>query len=228
MNSLIQLKGIKKIYRSENVSVNAIRGIDLTIEEGEFVAITGPSGSGKSTLMHLLGCLDIPTEGRYLFNRMDVSVLSDDELAKIRNQKIGFVFQSFNLLPRFDALYNVQLPMIYAGIEKRKRELLAWEALEIVGLKDRARHTPSELSGGEMQRVAIARAIVMKPSIILADEPTGNLDSKTGNEIMNIFKELHSAGATIILVTHEEMIAKRTKRIISLLDGMITGDDKIN
>lgn len=224
MNELINLRDVTKIYRTGNISVTALQNINLRIEEGEFLAITGPSGSGKSTLMHILGCLDVPTYGTYSFKGRAVNTLTDNELAGIRNREIGFVFQSFNLLMKSNSLYNVELPMIYAGIDRRTRESLAFSALESVGLKDRALHRPNELSGGEMQRVAIARAIVMKPSVILADEPTGNLDTKTGDEIMGIFEELNRAGKTIIIVTHEQRIAKRAKRIVSILDGRILSD----
>ncbi len=228
MSELIDLRSVTKVYRTEKVAVTALKEVNLNIEEGEYVAIVGPSGSGKSTLMHILGCLDVPSEGRYFFSGKDVTFLSEDALAEIRNKKIGFVFQSFNLLPRANSLYNVQLPMIYGGIEKKIRESRAQEALDAVGLKDRALHKPNELSGGEIQRVAIARAIVMKPAIILADEPTGNLDTKTGEEIMNIFEELNKQGKTIIIVTHEQKIAKRAKRIISLLDGRVISDSRRN
>lgn len=224
MNELINLRDVTKIYRTGNISVTALQNINLRIEEGEFLAITGPSGSGKSTLMHILGCLDVPTYGTYSFKGRAVNTLTDNDLAGIRNREIGFVFQSFNLLMKSNSLYNVELPMIYAGIDRRTRESLAFSALESVGLKDRALHRPNELSGGEMQRVAIARAIVMKPSVILADEPTGNLDTKTGDEIMGIFEELNRAGKTIIIVTHEQRIAKRAKRIVSILDGRILSD----
>lgn len=228
MSKLIELRSVTKVYRTEKVSVTALKEVDLSIEEGEYVAIIGPSASGKSTLMHILGCLDVPSEGMYFFSGEDVTFLSEDALAQIRNKKIGFVFQSFNLLPKSNSLYNVQLPMIYAGIEKKIRESRAQEALESVGLKDRSLHKPNELSGGEIQRVAIARAIVMRPAIILADEPTGNLDTKTGIEIMNIFEELNKMGRTIIIVTHEQNIAKRAGRVVSILDGRVTSDSRKN
>ncbi|MCD6455089.1 MAG: ABC transporter ATP-binding protein [Candidatus Aminicenantes bacterium] len=206
------------------VDVKALRGVSIEVEKGEYLAIMGPSGSGKSTLMNILGCLDTPTKGRYFLEGKDVSSLSDDDLALIRNQKIGFVFQSFHLLPRTPAIHNVELPLIYAGLSKKERRKKAEEALEIVGLKDRMYHKPNELSGGERQRVAIARAIVTRPSILLADEPTGNLDSKAGEEIMKIFEELHSHGNTIIVVTHDPNIASRTERIIKLKDGQVVND----
>lgn len=228
MSKLIDLRSVTKVYETEKVEVTALREIDLVIEEGEYVAIIGPSGSGKSTLMHILGCLDVPTVGKYFFSGEDVTFLSEDVLAQIRNKKIGFVFQNFNLLPKSNSIYNVQLPMIYAGIDKKTREIRAEEALESVGLRDRALHKPAELSGGEMQRVAIARAIVMRPAIILADEPTGNLDTKTGIEIMNLFEELNKEGRTIIIVTHEQNIAKRAKRVVSILDGKVISDSREN
>lgn len=223
---LIRIENLNKTYQLGNVQVQAIRKIDLTIKLNEYVAIMGPSGSGKSTLMNILGCLDVPTSGRYILNDQDVSNLSDDQLATIRNKEIGFVFQTFNLLPRATALHNVELPLIYNGTPRQKRQQLAMEALESVGLAERASHKPTELSGGQRQRVAIARALINHPSIILADEPTGNLDSKTGDEIMRIFDDLHKAGNTIILVTHEESIAKHSERIIRLLDGEILSDTK--
>ncbi len=222
---LIRIENLSKIYQLGKVQVKALNGIDLTIEQNEYVAIMGPSGSGKSTLMNILGCLDVPTSGRYILNGHDVSNLSDDELAHIRNKEIGFVFQTFNLLPRATALHNVELPLIYNGTPRNIRRKKAMEMLERVGLGDRANHRPNELSGGQRQRVAIARALVNGPSIILADEPTGNLDSKTGEEIMQIFRELNDAGNTIVLVTHEEDIARQCKRIIRLLDGKIIKDE---
>jgi len=223
---LIRIENLNKTYLLGNVQVEAIKQIDLNIRLNEYVAIMGPSGSGKSTLMNILGCLDVPTSGRYILNGQDVSNLTDDQLATIRNKEIGFVFQTFNLLPRATALHNVELPLIYNGTPRQKRQQLALEALQRVGLAERASHKPTELSGGQRQRVAIARALINHPSIILADEPTGNLDSKTGEEIMRIFDDLHKAGNTIILVTHEESIAKRSERIIRLLDGQILSDTK--
>ena len=224
---LIDISNLKKVYRLGRVDVVALRGIDLRIERNEYVAIMGPSGSGKSTLMNIIGCLDVPTEGQYVLNSRDVSSMSDDELAELRNKEIGFVFQTFNLLPRASALHNVELPLIYNGTPRQDRRKLAVEALEKVGLGERIHHKPSELSGGQRQRVAIARALINRPSIILADEPTGNLDSQTGREIMDIFERLHRAGNTVVLVTHEEEIARHSQRIIRLLDGQIISDEKI-
>ncbi len=206
--------------------VHALRGVDIQIKKNEYVACMGPSGSGKSTLMNLIGCLDTPTAGEYWLNSQKVSDLSDDELARIRNKEIGFVFQTFNLLPRADALHNVELPLIYAGLKSSDRRQRATRALEKVGLGDRMDHRPNELSGGQRQRVAIARALVNEPSILLADEPTGNLDSATGNEIMGLFQELHDAGQTIVLVTHEHDIAAHAHRQIHLLDGKIERDER--
>ncbi|HYT83116.1 MAG TPA: ABC transporter ATP-binding protein [Gemmatimonadales bacterium] len=207
--------------------VHALRGVDIQIQKNEFVATMGPSGSGKSTLMNLIGCLDTPTAGEYWLNGQKVSDLSDDELARIRNKEIGFVFQTFNLLPRADALHNVELPLIYAGMPARERRERAARALQRVGLGDRMDHRPNELSGGQRQRVAIARALVNEPSILLADEPTGNLDSATGNEIMALFEELHAAGQTIVLVTHEHDIAAHARRQIHLLDGKVERDERM-
>jgi putative ABC transport system ATP-binding protein len=219
--SLISLKGITKEYVMGREVLKVLKGIDLDIEKGEYVALMGPSGSGKSTLMNMIGCLDSPTSGKYILNGMDVSKMGDNELAGIRNKEIGFVFQTFNLMPRQTALDNVALPLIYAGIKKADREQRALKALANVGLSDRVQHKPNELSGGQRQRVAVARALVNNPSLLLADEPTGNLDSKTSIEIMQLFEELHSKGNTIVLVTHEEEIAHFAKRIIRLKDGMI-------
>ncbi len=225
---LIQLKDIDKIYEIGTVSVTALRNIDLNIGKNEYVAIMGPSGSGKSTLMNIIGCLDTASNGTYLLNDIDVSDMDDDQLAEIRNREIGFVFQTFNLLPRANALHNVELPLVYNGTPASQRRKLAENALKRVGLHDRMHHKPNELSGGQRQRVAIARALVNNPSIILADEPTGNLDSKTGDEIMEIFEELHEAGNTVILVTHEEYIAEHSDRIIRLRDGFVERDEAKN
>jgi putative ABC transport system ATP-binding protein len=225
---IINLQQIKKIYdMGEAEEVQALRGVDLHIGQNEYVAIMGPSGSGKSTLMNIIGCLDTPSSGLYQFNQVNVSEMNDDQLAKIRNKEIGFVFQTFNLLPRSTSLHNVELPLIYAGVDKANRRQQALQALDHVGLADRKMHRPNELSGGQRQRVAIARALVTKPSIILADEPTGNLDTKTGDEIMLLFEEIHEQGNTIILVTHEEYIAEHAKRIIRLRDGLIETDEKV-
>lgn len=224
---LIEIQNLTKIYESTSIKVPALRGMNLNIEMNAFVSIMGPSGSGKSTLMNILGCLDVPTSGHYFFDGVDVSNYGDDELSGIRNKKIGFIFQTFNLLPRANALHNVELPLIYAGIHKYTRRRMAFEALERMGLSDRADHKPNELSGGQRQRVAIARAMVNKPEILLADEPTGNLDSKTSEEIMQVFHELHREGNTIILITHEDDIAKHSQRIIQLLDGMIRSDEHL-
>lgn len=225
---VINLQQIKKIYdMGEAEEVQALRGVSLQINKNEYVAIMGPSGSGKSTLMNIIGCLDTPTSGLYEFNGINVSQMNDNQLAKIRNKEIGFVFQTFNLLARSDALHNVELPLIYAGVSSAERKRLAREALEHVGLGDRIHHKPNELSGGQRQRVAVARALVNKPSILLADEPTGNLDSKTGDEIMLLFEELHKQGNTIILVTHEEYIAEHARRIIRIRDGLIEADEVV-
>jgi putative ABC transport system ATP-binding protein len=225
--NVIQLKNVEKVYQMGLEKVHALRGIDLDINKNEYVSIMGPSGSGKSTLMNILGCLDVATEGTYNFEGENVSDMNDNQLAEIRNRKIGFVFQTFNLLPRVDLINNVELPLVYGGVQKSKRKKKALEALEKVGLSDRCHHKPNEISGGERQRVAIARAIVTNPSIILADEPTGNLDSKTGEEIMKIFDALNDMGNTIILVTHEEYIAECGRRIIRVRDGKVEKDEKI-
>lgn len=222
--SLIKITNIKRDFALGNEIINVLKGIDLNINKGEYVALMGPSGSGKSTLMNLLGCLDTPTSGQYILNGNDVSQMSDDSLAEIRNKEIGFVFQTFNLLPRTTALNNVALPMIYAGYSKSERTARAIEVLKQVGLGDRMDHEPNQLSGGQRQRVAVARALVNRPSIILADEPTGNLDSKTSVEIMNLFNEIHANGNTVILVTHEEEIAAYAHRIIRLRDGLVESD----
>ena len=221
---MISITELRKIYRMGSIEVRALDGIDLEVDAGDYLAIMGPSGSGKSTLMNLIGCLDTPTSGEYILNNQPVSGLDDSELAHIRNREIGFVFQTFNLLSRATALANVELPLIYARMPAAKRRQLALEALERVGLGDRVKHQPNELSGGQRQRVAVARALVNKPSILLADEPTGNLDSKTSEEIMALFDELNAAGNTIVLVTHEEDIAAHARRIIRLLDGRVVSD----
>ncbi len=224
MEKIIELKDIIKNYYVGTVTVRALRGITLDIRRNEYVAIMGPSGSGKSTMMNILGCLDTPTGGLYKLNGHDVSHMDDNQLAEIRNREIGFVFQTFNLLPRYTALENVMLPMIYSGIPKHERQIRATEVLNEVGLGDRMDHRPNELSGGQRQRVAIARAMVNKPSIILADEPTGNLDSRTSLDIMRLLDEIHQLGNTVIVVTHEEDIAKHSARIIRLMDGMVELD----
>lgn len=223
-NPLIQITNIKRDFVLGNEVVYVLKGIDLEINKGEYVALMGPSGSGKSTLMNLLGCLDTPTSGSYILNGKDVSKMHDDELAEIRNKEIGFVFQTFNLLPRTTALDNVALPMVYAGFSKSERKVRAEEVLNQVGLADRMDHQPNQLSGGQRQRVAVARALVNNPSIILADEPTGNLDSKTSEEIMKLFGDIHKLGNTVIVVTHEEEVAAYAHRIIRLRDGMIESD----
>ncbi len=227
MSNIIKLENIAKIYEVGAEKVHALKDVSLTIDENEYVAIMGPSGSGKSTLMNIIGCLDTPTKGTYIFTGVNVSDMDDNELAEIRNKEIGFVFQTFNLLPRSNALHNVELPLIYAGIPKNERREKAVQALKSVGLEDRIYHKPNELSGGQRQRVAIARALVTNPSIILADEPTGNLDTKTGEDIMALFNELHQKGHTIILVTHEEYIAEHAERIIRLRDGLIESDKPV-
>jgi len=224
---LISMKSLSKVYDLGEIEVLALNGVDVTINKNEYVSIMGPSGSGKSTLMNIIGCLDVPTDGEYILNNKKVSEMEDDELAAIRNKEIGFVFQTFNLLPRADALHNVELPLIYNGTSRNMRREIAQNTLEKVGLANRMHHKPNELSGGQRQRVAVARALVNNPSIILADEPTGNLDSKTGKEIMQLFDELHQAGNTIILVTHEEEIAQHSHRIIRLLDGKIVSDEAV-
>lgn len=221
---LIKITEIAKIYQIGNETIHALRSVSLSIQKGEFIALMGPSGSGKSTLMNILGCLDTPTKGEYVLNGKEVSQMSDNELAEVRNKEIGFVFQTFNLLPRSTALDNVALPLVYAGINKENRTIKAEEVLSSVGLGDRMDHKPNELSGGQRQRVAVARALVNNPSIILADEPTGNLDTKTSIEIMALLEEIHQKGNTIILVTHEEDIAKHAHRIVRLRDGVIEDD----
>jgi putative ABC transport system ATP-binding protein len=221
---LIRLSAITKTYDAGELAVQALSGIDLAVEKGEMMAIIGPSGSGKSTLMHILGCLDAPSDGTYVLDGQDVSSLSSFQLAAVRNRKIGFVFQTFNLLPKASLLRNVELPMLYAGLGSRDRKERATEALQRVGLRDRAKHKPSELSGGQRQRAAIARAIVMNPSLILADEPTGNLDSKTGIEVLRIFHDMHANGETIVIVTHDPRIAEQCERVVQIVDGRIEHD----
>ncbi len=225
--SLIRLQNIARLYQMGAETIHALRDVSLEIQRGEYVAIMGPSGSGKSTLMNLIGCLDSPTSGTYELNGTDVSEMDDNELADVRNREIGFVFQTFNLLPRSHALHNVELPLIYASMDVDVRRELAREALANVGLGDRMFHRPNELSGGQRQRVAVARALVNKPSILLADEPTGNLDSKTGLEIMALFDELWRRGNTIILVTHEEEIARHARRVVRIRDGLIAADERV-
>lgn len=225
MQPIISLKNIIRSFSIGAEEVKALRGVNLNINKNEYVALMGPSGSGKSTLMNLLGCLDTPTAGQYILNGTDVSSLNDNDLAQIRNKEIGFIFQTFNLLPKSTALDNVILPLIYAGMAKSEREQRALKTLEDVGLANRVKHKPNELSGGQRQRVAVARALVNNPAIILADEPTGNLDSKTSVEIMGLFEEIHKKGNTIIVVTHEEDIARHAHRIIRLKDGMIESDE---
>ena len=223
-NAVIRTEGLTKEYVLGAETVRALRGVDLLVEKNEYIAIMGPSGSGKSTFMNLIGCLDTPTAGQYWLDGTPVAGLEDDELARIRNQYIGFVFQTFNLLPRASALHNVELPLIYAGIAKKERHERAVDVLEKVGLGDRMEHKPSELSGGQRQRVAVARALVNRPSLLLADEPTGNLDSKTSTDIMALFDELHAGGQTIMLVTHEHDIAEHAQRTVTLRDGIIASD----
>jgi putative ABC transport system ATP-binding protein len=224
---MIVMENVEKVYRMGEINVPALRGISLRVDKGEFVSIMGPSGSGKSTLMNIIGCLDVPTTGSYELDNIAVGRLNDNQLAEIRNKKIGFVFQTFNLLPREEAIYNVELPTIYSDMPEKKRREIAGQMLEAVGLAHRAKHRPAEMSGGERQRVAIARALVNSPSILLADEPTGNLDSRTGEEIMEIVQKLNEDGITIVLVTHERYIAAYSKRIVHLKDGLVEGEEKI-
>ena len=221
---IIKTENLTKDYETGTQVVNALKGINLSVEKGEFLSIMGPSGSGKTTLMNIIGCLDSPTNGSYYLNNKSVSKLEDDELAKIRNEEIGFVFQSFHLLPRNNAFDNVMLPLKYAGVGKEEATKRSNDVLDLVGLSSRSKHTPAELSGGQQQRVAIARALVNEPSILFADEPTGNLDSKTGQDVMKIFKDLNENGQTIILITHEDSIAKQSNRIITIMDGLIESD----
>ena len=221
---LITIRGLHRVYQVGTEDVHALNGVDLDIKPNEYVAIMGPSGSGKSTLMNIVGCLDTPTRGSYSLKGQEIGKLSDNELARIRNQEIGFVFQTFNLLPRADALHNVELPLVYAGVKHEERRRRAREAIDLVGLSDRMKHKPNELSGGQRQRVAIARALVNKPSIILADEPTGNLDTHTGDEIMAAFERIWKQGNTVILVTHEADIAKHARRVVRMRDGKIESD----
>jgi putative ABC transport system ATP-binding protein len=222
-HAMIELEDVTKVYRMGSVAVNALKGVALRVDQGEFVAIMGASGSGKSTLMNIVGCLDLPTTGRYFLDGVDVRRLNDNQLAAIRNLKIGFVFQMFNLIPRATAVHNVEMPLIYAGLNSQRRQL-AMAALDAVGLADRARHQPTELSGGQQQRVAIARALVTRPAILLADEPTGNLDSESSGEIMRLMVELNAQGHTIVLITHENDIAAFAKRVVRLRDGLVVAD----
>ena len=221
---IIKTENLTKDYETGTQVVSALKGIDLSVEKGEFLSIMGPSGSGKTTLMNIIGCLDSPTDGSYYLNNKQVSKLDDDELAQIRNEEIGFVFQSFHLLARNTAFDNVMLPLKYAGVNKEEATKRSNDVLDLVGLSSRSKHTPAELSGGQQQRVAIARALVNKPSILFADEPTGNLDSKTGEDVMKIFKDLNQNGQTIILITHEDSVAKQSNRIITIMDGLIKSD----
>lgn len=224
MGALIHIENMKKIYNPGENEVRALDGIDLDIEKGDLVAIVGHSGSGKSTLMNMLGCLDTPTSGKYVLDGQDVASMTDNQLADVRNKEIGFIFQGFNLISNQDAVGNVELPLVYRGVSKNERKQLAMEALKSVGLEDRMKHKPNEMSGGQQQRVAVARAVAAKPPIILADEPTGNLDTKSTQEIMEILKELHRSGRTVIIITHDEEIASQTHRVIRILDGRIEED----
>lgn len=224
MGALIHIENMKKIYNPGENEVRALDGIDLDIEKGDMVAIVGHSGSGKSTLMNMLGCLDTPTSGKYVLDGQDVASMTDNQLADVRNKEIGFIFQGFNLISNLDAVENVELPLVYRGVSKNERKQLAMEALKSVGLEDRMKHKPNEMSGGQQQRVAVARAVAAKPPIILADEPTGNLDTKSTQEIMEILKELHRSGRTVIIITHDEEIASQAHRVIRILDGRIEED----
>ena len=224
MGALIHIENMKKIYNPGENEVRALEGIDLDIEKGDLVAIVGHSGSGKSTLMNMLGCLDTPTSGKYVLDGQDVASMTDNQLADVRNKEIGFIFQGFNLISNLDAVENVELPLVYRGVSKNERKQLAMEALKSVGLEDRMKHKPNEMSGGQQQRVAVARAVAAKPPIILADEPTGNLDTKSTQEIMEILKELHRSGRTVIIITHDEEIASQAHRVIRILDGRIEED----
>ena len=224
MGALIHIENMKKIYNPGENEVRALDGIDLDIEKGDLVAIVGHSGSGKSTLMNMLGCLDTPTSGKYVLDGQDVASMTDNQLADVRNKEIGFIFQGFNLISNLDAVGNVELPLVYRGVSKNERKQLAMEALKSVGLEDRMKHKPNEMSGGQQQRVAVARAVAAKPPIILADEPTGNLDTKSTQEIMEILKELHRSGRTVIIITHDEEIARQARRVIRILDGRIEED----
>lgn len=224
MGALIHIENMKKIYNPGENEVRALDGVDLDIEKGDLVAIVGHSGSGKSTLMNMLGCLDTPTSGKYVLDGQDVASMTDNQLADVRNKEIGFIFQGFNLISNLDAVENVELPLVYRGVSKNERKQLAMEALKSVGLEDRMKHKPNEMSGGQQQRVAVARAVAAKPPIILADEPTGNLDTKSTQEIMEILKELHRSGRTVIIITHDEEIASQAHRVIRILDGRIEED----
>jgi len=224
MSRVLELERIEQIYGTGDAAVHALRGIDLAVEQGDYVAIMGPSGSGKSTLMNLLGCLDVASHGRYLLAGHDVATLTENELARVRNKEIGFIFQSFNLVPRMTALANVELPLVYGGIKRAERRARALEALDRVGLSARADHEPQELSGGQQQRVAIARALVTNPTLVLADEPTGNLDSTSTEEILSIFDELAASGRTIVIITHEDEVAERAHRVLSIRDGLVASD----
>jgi len=224
MSRVLELDAIEQIYGTGDAAVHALRGIDLAVEQGDYVAIMGPSGSGKSTLMNLLGCLDVASHGRYLLAGHDVATLTENELARVRNKEIGFIFQSFNLVPRMTALANVELPLVYGGVKRAERRARALEALDRVGLSARADHEPQELSGGQQQRVAIARALVTNPTLVLADEPTGNLDSTSTEEILSIFDELAASGRTIVIITHEDEVAERAHRVLSIRDGLVASD----